>query len=304
MSKPRLFIGSSEKNLKVAELLRDALEKEECADVVIWNNSVFELNQGFLETLEEAPEHFDFAIFILAPDDTTTSKGETKSSPRDNVLFESGLFMGVLGRERVFLVYDETAGLKIPSDFAGVMLASYDGAHIQDADASVAVQKARQLIKKSIDDSRVKHLDGEWMSIYRKTDEKGQPLIEETVEIRTCGDCIYIDSKSGKRPDDYYKAKGWLPEKRQIIGEWKSHEDSCDTSGTFLLVVNPASTFICGYFTSPDEWGGINYAGWILAKQTGVDQAILRARLKEALKDLKKMMVNISPQSLILPLNQ
>lgn len=57
-------------------------------------------------------------MFILAPDDMTFSKDETKPAPRDNVLFESGLFMGVLGRERVFLVYDQAVGLKIPSDLA------------------------------------------------------------------------------------------------------------------------------------------------------------------------------------------
>lgn len=296
MSKPKLFIGSSERNLRVAQLLRDTLEKEECAEVKIWNEGVFGLNQGYLETLEEEPEEYDFAIFILAPDDTTTSKEVTKPSPRDNVLFESGLFMGVLGRERVFLVYDEAAGLKIPSDFDGVMLASYDGARIQDADASVAVQKACNLIQKSIVDSKIKHLDGEWKSIYRKTDEEGRPLIEEYVEIRTCGDRIYIDSKAGTRADDYYKAKGRFPQKGHILGEWVSQADSCDTSGIFVLTVNPASTFMCGYFTSPDEMGGANYAGWILAKKTGVDEAKVSARLKEAQAKLKKITINLSPQ--------
>jgi hypothetical protein len=59
-------------------------------------------------------------VFILAPDDMTFSKDETKPAPRENVLFEHGLFMGVLGRERVFLVYDQAVGLKIPSDLAGI----------------------------------------------------------------------------------------------------------------------------------------------------------------------------------------
>src|SRR5262249_12394769 len=129
-SKPKLFIGSSLKNLGVVRSLEKGLEK--CAAVTSWDKEgVFGLNQGFLETLLEKLEEFEFAVFVLAPDDITLGKDETKPSPRDNVLFESGLFMGVLGRKCVFLVYDEAVGLKIPSDLAGVTLAPYDGALLE-----------------------------------------------------------------------------------------------------------------------------------------------------------------------------
>ena len=91
MAKPKLFIGSSQKNLRVAGVLAEALE--ESAQVRVWNEGVFGLNQGFLETLLKQLEEYDFAAFVLASDDLTTSADQSRPSPRDNVLFESGLFM-------------------------------------------------------------------------------------------------------------------------------------------------------------------------------------------------------------------
>src|SRR5262245_37402965 len=105
MSKPKLFVGSSQRNVRVAQVLAEGLEA--CAEVIIWHEGFFRLNQGYLETLLEKHGEYDFAAFILALDDITLDKDETKPSPRDNVLFESGLFIGGLGRKRVFLVYDK-----------------------------------------------------------------------------------------------------------------------------------------------------------------------------------------------------
>src|SRR6476659_5252230 len=129
MTKPKVFIGSSLENLAVAHLLSKGLKKKGVAPKV-WNEGVFGLNKGFLEVLNEEGPKYDYAVFVLAPDDMTTSKGEQRLSVRDNVLFEGGLFMGVLGRARVFFVYDKAVEIKVPSDFAGVTLAEYDGSLI------------------------------------------------------------------------------------------------------------------------------------------------------------------------------
>ena len=293
MSKPRLFIGSSQNNLRVARVLAEGLE--DSAEVTIWNEGVFGLNKGFLETLLVNLVKYDFAVFILAPDDLTTSKNVITPSPRDNVLFESGLFMGLLGRDRVFLVYDQSVKLKIPSDLAGVTLASYDGTRIKGSDAEAAMRKACRLISDIIRDSRFQHLVGEWQSIYPMTFEQGDPLVDEVVEIRARRDGISIISKFSAK-NDYYEAFGRFPIERQIIGEWKSREESDDMRGVFVLTVSPKAKFMYGYFTSPDETGGLSYASWILVKKAGTGEAERRKRLKTARDMLTRRTIGLSPQ--------
>ena len=102
------------------------LNLDRACEVVIWSQGVFELSEGTLETLVDKAEEFDFAVLILTPDDMVQSQGKSQRSPRDNVLLELGLFIGVVGRKRTFVVYNRTADIKLPSDMAGVTLASYE----------------------------------------------------------------------------------------------------------------------------------------------------------------------------------
>lgn len=122
-ARPRIFIGSSSEGLTVAEALQLNLDHD--AEVTIWSQGVFGLSGGSLETLVKALPSFDFAILVLTPDDLTESRGDTQPSPRDNVLFELGLFIGHLGRERCFIVFDRTKKLKLPSDLAGITPADF-----------------------------------------------------------------------------------------------------------------------------------------------------------------------------------
>jgi len=95
------------------------------ADVVVWSQGVFGLSEGTLATLVQKLPSFDYAVLVLTPDDISISRGNANQTPRDNVLFELGLFMGVLGHERCFIVYDRGQDLKLPSDLAGVTPATY-----------------------------------------------------------------------------------------------------------------------------------------------------------------------------------
>jgi len=87
---------------------------------------VFGLSEGTLESLVIAIEEYDFAVLALTPDDLVTSRSLPVQAPRDNVLFELGLFMGALGRNRTYLLFDRTAQLKLPTDLAGVTAATYE----------------------------------------------------------------------------------------------------------------------------------------------------------------------------------
>jgi predicted nucleotide-binding protein len=101
--KPTVFIGSSKEGIEVARAIRTQLD--EVAEITIWNEGgVFQLGHGYLEALVNALPGFDFAILVLSADDSIESRGVTSLAPRDNVMFELGLFMGRLGRERTFAI--------------------------------------------------------------------------------------------------------------------------------------------------------------------------------------------------------
>ena len=119
---PRIFIGSSTEAVNVAKALRSAIENKLCAEVVDWTDNVFKLSLGNMESLERLAPTCDFAIMVLSGDDRLSYRGENLEAPRDNVIFELGLFMGVLGRTRAFFLVDKA---KIPSDLFGMTYLKY-----------------------------------------------------------------------------------------------------------------------------------------------------------------------------------
>jgi hypothetical protein len=96
-----------------------------------------------------AVTQFDFAILVLSPDDIVQSRNDSNLGPRDNVIFELGLFMGRLGRERTFAVHQRNAHVKIPTDLSGVTLAAYDWPRRVGGHAA-AVGPASDLIRDEI----------------------------------------------------------------------------------------------------------------------------------------------------------
>jgi hypothetical protein len=148
MRKPALFIGSSSGGLDIARAVEFQLQDD--SEVTIWNQGFFNLSHGTLETLVNALERFDFAVLVATPDDLVTRGEEAALSPRDNVMFELGLFMGRLGRARTYIVCDPRV-VRLPSDFAGVTLATYDSLR-NDGNFIAAVGPATTMIRKSIRD--------------------------------------------------------------------------------------------------------------------------------------------------------
>lgn len=118
--KPQVFIGSSSESIEIASKFADFLRAE--ADVRVWTD-VFDLGDVTIETLFRQLDISDYAILIATGDDKIRSRGKEKNAPRDNVIFEAGLFMGKLGRKRTFVVCDEK--LKLPSDLSGVTVATF-----------------------------------------------------------------------------------------------------------------------------------------------------------------------------------
>ena len=64
-------------------------------------------------------------MLVLGADDIVESRNEKLYSPRDNVIFELGLFMGALSHERTFMVVPRGCDIKIPTDLLGLTSLSY-----------------------------------------------------------------------------------------------------------------------------------------------------------------------------------
>jgi predicted nucleotide-binding protein len=122
--KIRVFILSSVEALPIARAIQNAFEHDPYS-VVVWTNGVFRASQYPLESLENQLDQSDFAIAIAQPDDMTIIRGKTENTPRDNVLFELGLFMGRLGRHRTLLMEPRDEDAKLPSDLKGITTILY-----------------------------------------------------------------------------------------------------------------------------------------------------------------------------------
>ncbi len=98
-----------------------------------------------------AVARFDFAALVLTPDDKMVVRNDETLGPRDNIVFELGLFMGRLGRERTFIVRPTTGPLKIPSDLAGISTATFDWPR-SDSNYRAALGPACDLMREVIRD--------------------------------------------------------------------------------------------------------------------------------------------------------
>ena len=185
MVKPSLFIGSSKEGLDFARAARSSLTDD--AEVTLWNEGFFALGNTFIETLVTALPRFDFAVLVLTPDDLVQSREMETLSPRDNVLFELGLFMGRLGRERTFMLHQRTPVPKIPSDLAGVTTATYDWPRQDDRNYPAAVGPAcdsiRQVIRE-LGPSEAKMVQAIGQ-ITTKQEKQQQELAQHQSQIRS-----------------------------------------------------------------------------------------------------------------------
>lgn len=182
--RPRLFIGSSTESLKIAYAAQENLER--VAEVTVWDQGVFELSKYTLDSLVETMDVTDFGLFVFAPDDVVKMRGHEMAVARDNIVFEFGLFVGRLGKDRTFIILPRgaEAGVHLPTDLLGITPALYDAdrtdGNLRAALGPACSKVARVLekfqpppAKKSVedpknssaqyDDADIKAILGNWM---------------------------------------------------------------------------------------------------------------------------------------------
>jgi CRP/FNR family cyclic AMP-dependent transcriptional regulator len=118
--RPIVFIGSSSESLTIAKSLDRHLSKDPVV-VKRWNQGVFGASDATIESLEKICKEADFAILVLAADDLARIRGKASAVPRDNVIFELGMFTGAIGRARTLMMVEEKRpALRLPPDLEGV----------------------------------------------------------------------------------------------------------------------------------------------------------------------------------------
>ena len=167
MDKPRIFLGSSGKQAKLLQAITRGLE--DVAEVEPWTTT-FNPGRSTLDRLVELSQEVDFAAFVFAQDDwTTTDPSESgEASPRDNVVFEAGLFGGALGIRRTFILHAQ--GSKLPTDLLGLTSVRYD-----PATSAAEVRSINEKLRKAIEtEGRRGPVEGLWwqLSLTARSEEE------------------------------------------------------------------------------------------------------------------------------------
>ena len=152
MRKKRIFIGSSTEELDLANAAKAILEFEKDFEVTIWNEdlwekAVFRLNNNYLNDLIRATLQFDFGILIGTQDDKVEVRGSDSPQPRDNILFELGLFIGRLGLNNCAFLIDKD--IKLLSDIKGISLARFERSNMETF--TKAITQIKDLFKNQVD---------------------------------------------------------------------------------------------------------------------------------------------------------
>lgn len=85
---------------------------------------VFGISSYPVPSLVEALKGADFALVLATPEDKVRTRGKTRPVPRDNVTFEMGMAIGILGLDRVIVV-TPAAHTDLSSDMNGVTVLRY-----------------------------------------------------------------------------------------------------------------------------------------------------------------------------------
>jgi CRP/FNR family transcriptional regulator, cyclic AMP receptor protein len=140
-ARPILFIGSSSESLPVAKAFEAAIPGS-AAETRLWTG-VFKASSFPIDNLAAQVHVCDFAVLVAAPDDRVFSRWRASNAPRDNVIFELGLFMGEISLARTFLL--DPGNVKLPSDLKGINTLRYKP-KVKDLAAAVA-DAAAELVK-------------------------------------------------------------------------------------------------------------------------------------------------------------
>ena len=260
MDKPRIFLGSSGKQEKLLRALTRGLE--DIAHVEPWTTS-FNPGTTTLERLLELAHGVDFAAFVFARDDWTTnspSASDTtasgQASPRDNVVFEAGLFGGTLGMRRTFILH--ASGSKLPSDLLGLTCVRYG-----EATTATEMRVINQKLRKAIEnEGRVARIEGLWWQFSSTERSSREPSAVSLLRIaRDREGALELGGRAWQE-DGTLSARYWSEAAKErkdppgIFYYWKGerprHPNAPQLNGTGEIRIESADR-AAGYWTTRSD---------------------------------------------------
>lgn len=295
MDKPRIFLGSSAAQTKLLQSLTRGLE--DIAHVEPWTAS-FNPGTTTLERLLELTREVDFAAFVFARDDWTMKSpaaGEQpaaagQASPRDNVVFEAGLFGGVLGMRRTFILH--ASGAKLPTDLLGLTSIRY-GEELTAAEIRGINQKLRKAIET---EGRLVGIEGLWWQFSLTERTADEPSAISLLQIsRDRAGALELSGRSWQADgmlSARYRSEA-VKERRDPAGifyYWRGerprHANAPQVEGTAEIRIESADR-AAGYwntsFTSP---GAVIRTSGVYLRADSADLSILDGRDDKKRADL------------------
>jgi hypothetical protein len=264
----KIFIASSTAALNTARYVQSELDgTPQDGSIEIWNQDAFTPGSVLVDEILKKARTVTHAIFVLAPDDHLPQSNAY--APRDNVVYELGVFSALLGRHNCFLLVhvDATHKTKVPSDLGGVVYLTYS------ADGRNGVGPACTSIREAIrrqqatDGSTLDKYTGYWLTYYRygrgprimhniEHIVRRGPLLESSVLVQRSlhpGD-VHDHTLSMHLSDD----------KLHLIGEWRNRSNNY--FGTALLHVDGNIRKMEGYYLGNTSRNSVFSGTWMWAK--------------------------------------
>src|SRR5215510_12978035 len=263
--RPRIFLGSSGQQEKLLQALTRGLE--DIVDVDPWT-TVFNPGVSTLDRLVELTHEVDFAAFVFAQDDWTARGGSPdaasgEASPRDNVVFEAGLFGGALGIRRTFILHAN--GAKLPTDLLGLTSIRYD----PDTTPAIVRQINQNLRKAIATEGRIGRLEGDWWQLSLTERTELEPSAVSLLRISRDRRGALEVAGRGWQADGMLSVRYWSEASKERVdpagvfyfwrGERPRHPNAPELEGTGEIKLEAADR-ANGYWTTRADGGGSFYA--------------------------------------------
>jgi hypothetical protein len=109
-----VFLGYCSKARATASAIHQFMESTLGLDVKDWEED-FRVGEGILDEIRAAVLSCKYGVFLFTPDDLVADP--ERHVPRDNVVFEAGLFMSAHGRRRTLIIVQD--GTYVLADYSG-----------------------------------------------------------------------------------------------------------------------------------------------------------------------------------------